>query len=173
MKDLPDAPFGIFVMSIMVELTVMKRLYLSAILAISVLTISAQNGAPRMNDMRGNQHNHSSYTHDNKGRGHGGVEFRREKPASPEQVKAIVKLMKDVSFDDKKLNVAKVCLSLRDVPVEGIRKMVKTLSFSDNKMELLKYAYDYCYDREHYFTLCEELSFSSDKDELLRYLKKR
>ena len=159
-------------MNIMVELTVMKRLYLSAILAISVLTISAQNGAPRMNDMRGNQHNHSSYTHDNKGREHG-VEFRREKPASPEQVKAIVKLMKDVSFDDKKLNVAKVCLSLRDVPVEGIRKMVKTLSFSDNKMELLKYAYDYCYDREHYFTLCEELSFSSDKDELLRFISKQ
>ena len=150
----------------------MKRLYLSAILAISALTISAQNGAPRMNDMRGNQHNHSSYTHDYKGRGRD-VEFHREKPASPEQVKAIVKLMKDVSFDDKKLNVAKVCLSLRDVPVEGIRKMVKTLSFSDNKMELLKYAYDYCYDREHYFTLCEELSFSSDKDELLRFISKQ
>ena len=150
----------------------MKRLYISAILAFSVLALSAQNGDSRINDARVNQHHKSSFSYNIKG-GVRNIESRHDMPASPEQVKAIVKLMKDVSFDDKKLNVAKVCLSLRDVPVEGIRKMVRTLSFSDNKMALLKYAYNYCYDRERYFTLCDELTFSSDRDELIRYLKRR
>ena len=164
-EELARCSFWHIRMNIMVELTFMKKLYLSAILALSVLAVSAQS-----HDRRNDGRERSVYNHEVRGRAHD--YSPRGKWANSEQVKAIVRLMNETSFDENKLEVAKVCLMLRDVPVEGIRKMVKTLSFSDNKKDLLKFAYKYCPDHENYYTLCKELSFSSDREELLRYMEK-
>jgi len=145
----------------------MKTILTSLLLTLSVMTMSAQTPkghGNRYDNQREHVARHDTDRHE--------YERRMRDAATPEQVKAIVKLIKDTSFDDHKFEVAKVCLELREVPVEGIRKMVKCFSFDDNKVEFLKYAYRYCPDRENYFTLAKELTFSSSQNELLKYIEK-
>lgn len=90
--------------------------------------------------------------------------------ASPEEVEMMVRRVKDEGFDDRRVETAKLMVTMKMVPAEGIARMASAMSFDDNRLEFLKFAYEYCADRENYFVAMDALTFSSNRDKLREYI---
>ena len=97
---------------------------------------------------------------------------RRELPpcATAEQMQAVMQTLKGQSFDDKKLEIAQLCVVIGLFCTDDLAVMAKTLSFEDNRLAFLKFAYPYCTDPERYPTLRDSFSFSSNYDALMDYI---
>lgn len=110
---------------------------------------------------RGNHRNHG-----------GGRPPRQERVicATPEQMGMVMKVLKDQSFDDKKADIAKLCVYMGTFCTSDIAQMAKLFSFDDNRLDFLKYAYQYCSDPQNYPTLRDCFSFSSNYDKLLEFI---
>lgn len=110
---------------------------------------------------------------DHRGHGHKGhhepprQEVRYIEAATPEQVMMVLDVVGKQSFDDKKMEVAKLSAALVSFRVDDLARIAKLFSFESNKVEFLKFAYATCYDPEHYYLLKDCLRFSSDFDELM------
>lgn len=87
--------------------------------------------------------------------------------ASHEQVEAALRTMDQQSFDDRRLEIAKLCVLLCPFRVSDIARMGNKFSFEEKKLEFFCYAYSYCADPENYFQLRDFLKFSTDFDKLL------
>ena len=74
------------------------------------------------------------------------------------------------SFDDKKLEIAQLCVVIGLFCTDDLAVMAKTFSFEDNRLAFLKFAYPYCTDPERYPTLRDSFSFSSNYDALMDYI---
>ena len=130
---------------------------------------------------------HGDHHGDHRGHGHKGhhepprQEVRYVEAASPEQVMMVLEVVGKQSFDDNKMEVAKLSAALVSFRVDDLARIAKLFSFrvddlariaklfsfESNKVEFLKYAYATCYDPEHYYLLKDCLRFSSDFDELM------
>lgn len=97
---------------------------------------------------------------------------RRELPpcATAEQMQAVMQTLKGQSFDDKKLEIAQLCVVIGLFCTDDLAVMAKTFSFEDNRLAFLKFAYPYCTDPERYPTLRDSFSFSSNYDALMDYI---
>lgn len=119
------------------------------------------------------QLNYGDHHGDRGGHGHKGhhepprKEVRYIGAASPEQVMMVLDVVGKQSFDDNKMEVAKLSAALASFRVDDLARIAKLFSFESNKVEFLKYAYYTCYDPEHYYMLRDCLRFSSDFDELM------
>ena len=102
---------------------------------------------------------------------HNGNDFR-EVPANSEQVRQIINVLKQTSFDDKKLEIAKLCVSLRPMMMEDIASVAKLFSFDDRRLDFLEYAMENCPDAQRYTILERTFSFSSNYREFCRYMEK-
>lgn len=120
---------------------------------------------------RGDRHERPQveYGHGN-GRHQGHQDYQVIYAASPEQVAYMMDFIKGESFDDRKLEAAKLCVTLCPVMVGDLARIASLFSFDDRKLEFLKYAYQYCPDREYYYTLRDAFSFSSNYDKLMDYI---
>lgn len=97
----------------------------------------------------------------------------RDYPATKAQEDMVVKVIKKTSFDDNKLEIAKVCLALRPMSADCIMRIAKLFSFDDSRLKFLEYAYEYCYDKQGYCKMARKyFSFSSNYQELERYVEK-
>ena len=116
---------------------------------------------------------HGDHHGDHRGHGHKGhhepprQEVRYIEAATPEQVMMVLDVVGKQSFDDKKMEVAKLSAALVSFRVDDLARIAKLFSFESNKVEFLKFAYATCYDPEHYYLLKDCLRFSSDFDELM------
>lgn len=114
--------------------------------------------------------------HHNDRHGHGDshrrppIEQRYHECASPEQMQAVMTALNGQSFDDKKLEIAKLCVTIGYFCTADMAQMAMVFSFDDKRLEFLKYAYPYCLDKENYPTLRESFSFKSNFDALLDYI---
>lgn len=90
--------------------------------------------------------------------------------ASREQIDDIVACLKDIPFDDKKLSVAKLCVTLCPIDVRGLGQIAKVFAFDDARLEFLKFAYYFCPDPQNYLDLCDVMTFSTNADKLFRQL---
>ena len=103
--------------------------------------------------------------------GHHGHEVRQEvrytECARPEQVAMVLQVMENQSFDDKKLEVAKLCVSLAAFEVHDLATIAAKFSFDDKRKEFLIYAHQTCCDPERYFLLRDCFSFRSNFDEMM------
>ena len=90
--------------------------------------------------------------------------------ASHEQMQAVMDALNGQSFDDKKLEIAKLCVTIGYFCTADMAQMATVFSFDDKRLEFLKYAYPYCLDKEQYPTLRESFSFRSNFDALLDYI---
>lgn len=97
-------------------------------------------------------------------RGYYGPEF---KAASPEQVNAIVRYIKTISFDKEKLEAAKLCAMLCPIRVVDLSRIAELFSFDDSRVDFLIYAYRYCPDPQYYPMLKDCFSFTTSYDKLL------
>lgn len=91
--------------------------------------------------------------------------------ATEEQVNMIIDCLKQESFDDAKLRVAELSVTLCPVLAADLKKIAELFSFDDRRLQFLQYAYAFCPDREHYIGMKNTFSFSSNFDKLVDYIQ--
>ena len=156
----------------------MKKILL-ALAMIATMTANAQS-TWRDTDNQQYNNNYSTYNNHN-GYGQGYYIDERDymnpqkrdyiRHAENKEVTMIVNLLKKLSFDDQRLEAAKVCISLRPMMAEDIQKMAKTFSFDDGRMKFLEFAFAYCVDREKYYIMNDVFTFRSNADKCFKNLK--
>ena len=127
----------------------MKKLFFILLLALSTMTAGAQH-----------RHDH----HAPHGRGN---ERHRIECATHEQMSMVMHTLSQQSFDDKKLEIAKLCVVLGHFCVDDLARMAGTFSFDEKRLAFLIFAYDYCEDPQNYFALRDAFSFRSNFDTLM------
>lgn len=90
--------------------------------------------------------------------------------ATHEQMHMTLKVMGDQSFDDKKLEIAQLCVTLGHFCTDDLARMAALFSFDDNRLKFLQYAYPYCQDPQNYYSLREVFSFKSNFDTMMETL---
>lgn len=71
------------------------------------------------------------------------------------------------SYDDKRMEVAKLCVVLCPFPVRDLAKMADCFTMEDRKVDFLIFAHPYCPDKENYYQLRDVLRYRSDYDKLM------
>lgn len=113
----------------------------------------------------GAQHHHGDRPGSRNGdRGHGRHHIEC---ATGEQMNMAMQVLENQSFDDKKLDVAKLCVTLGHFCVEDLARMAAVFSFDDNRTKFLIYAYDFCPDQQNYYMLRDVFSFRSNFDTMM------
>ncbi|MFM2227635.1 MAG: hypothetical protein RL664_978 [Bacteroidota bacterium] len=74
-------------------------------------------------------------------------------------------------FDDTKLSAAKQVAKANCLNTDQIVVIMKIFGFEDSRLEFAKYAYDFCFDQNNYYTISEGFSFDSSSEELNEYIE--
>ena len=74
-------------------------------------------------------------------------------------------------FDDTRLSTAKQVAKANCLTTEQIIEIMKIFGFDDTRLDFAKYAYDYCFDQNNYYTVGEGFSFDSSTEELNEYIE--
>ena len=90
--------------------------------------------------------------------------------ATPDQMYQLMHTLKNQSFDDKRLEVAELCVILGSFCTDDLARMASTFTYDDKRLEFLKYAYPYCVDKEQYPRLHDCFTFRTNYDALIRYI---
>ena len=88
--------------------------------------------------------------------------------ATPEQMNMTMQVLEQQSFDDKKLEVAKLAVVLGHFCTKDLARIAETFSFDDQRLTFLLFAYDYCEDPQNYPALRDVFSFDSNYDKLIK-----
>ena len=92
--------------------------------------------------------------------------------ATPDQMALVMKTIKKQSFDEGKLEIANLCVTLGQFCTEDLAVMAGLFSFDDHRLAFLKYAYTYCTDPQNYFRLRDSFTFRSNYDALMEYIQR-
>ena len=112
------------------------------------------------------QRHHDDHDHGRDyGRGHGGR--ARVECATHEQMQMSMNVLEQQPFDDKKLEIAKLCVTLGHFCVDDIARLASVFSFDENRLKFLIYAYNYCEDPQYYYSLRDVFTFQSNFDTLM------
>ena len=90
--------------------------------------------------------------------------------AEEDEVTAMAARMKAQSFDSDRLALGKVIVASANLTASQIAYLAQTIDFSNTQVEFLKYAYQYCIDRENYYKTVDILTFNSDKKKVMDYI---
>ena len=134
----------------------MKHFLLILVLVCAGVTVQAQPPYAR-HDHRDGRHQPQPTEH-------------RSPCATPEQMQLVVQTLKNQSFDDKRLEVAKLCVAIGHFCVSDLARMAEEFGYDENRLEFFKFAHPYCVDPENYPRLRGSLYFSSNYDKLMDYL---
>lgn len=74
-------------------------------------------------------------------------------------------------FDETRLSTAKQVAKANCLTTEQIVAIMKIFGFDETRLEFAKYAYDYCFDKNNYYTVSEGFSFDSSTEELNQYIE--
>ena len=94
-------------------------------------------------------------------------------PCPPSEFMEIKHLVRSADFENDKMNIAKQATSAHYFYVDQIADIARLFDFEHNKLEYVKFAYDYCIDRNLYYKLNGIFEFSSSKDELNEFINSR
>jgi hypothetical protein len=81
--------------------------------------------------------------------------------------------MKNLTFDDNMLQVAKTALKNSAVTTAQIADLMSVFTFDNKKLEFAKYAYDKTIDKQNYYQLNDDFSFNSSATDLDKYIASR
>ncbi len=87
--------------------------------------------------------------------------------ATSEQLSMAVEVLKELNFDDKRLEVAKLCVTLGHFCTEDLARMARVFSFDDNRTKFLIYAHAYCEDPQNYYYLRDVFEFNSNFETMM------
>ena len=90
------------------------------------------------------------------------------KVANAEQLQFALQVIGKQSYDDKRMEVAKLCVVLCPFPVRDLERMANCFTMEDRKVDFLIYAHKYCPDKENYYQLRHCLRYNSDYDKLMQ-----
>lgn len=93
--------------------------------------------------------------------------------ATPEQMQMVMQTLKAQSFDEKKLEIAQLCVTIGHFCTDDLALMAGEFAFDDNRLFFLQYAYPYCSDPERYPALQECFAFRSNYDKLMQSIYKK
>lgn len=94
-------------------------------------------------------------------------------PCPPSEFMEIKHLVRSADFENDKMNIAKQATSAHYFYVDQIAEIARLFDFEHNKLEYVKFAYDYCIDRNLYYKLNGIFEFSNSKDELNDFINSR
>ena len=101
------------------------------------------------------------------GAGHHEPRGRYIECATSEQLSMTMRVLEQQSFDDKKLEIAELCVTLGRFCVDDLARIAKVFSFDERRLQFLVYAYDYCQDPQNYYSLRDVFSFRSNFDTMM------
>lgn len=78
--------------------------------------------------------------------------------------------IKNESFDNSRLNLAKQIVSGNGMNAAQITEICKLFSFENNALEFAKFAYQYCLDANKYYLVNEAFKHDSSKRELNEFI---
>ena len=104
---------------------------------------------------------------------HGQVPARHIVCATPEQLSMTLQVVGNQSQDDKKLEIAKLAVTLGHFCTDDLARVAQLFSFDKNRLAFLLYAHTYCEAPQNYPSLRDVFSFQSNYDELIRTLYPR
>lgn len=87
--------------------------------------------------------------------------------ANAEQVQWALQIIQKQSYDDKRMEVAKLCVVLCPFTTRDLGRMVDLFTMEDRKVDFLIFAHPYCPDKENYYFLRDKLRYRSDQDKLM------
>ena len=88
--------------------------------------------------------------------------------ATPEQLRMTLNVLENQSFDDKKLEIANLCVVLGHFCTEDLARIAQKFSFDDNRKKFLIFAYPYCQDPQNYYYLRDVFDFDSNFDDMMK-----
>ncbi|MBQ7490964.1 MAG: DUF4476 domain-containing protein [Bacteroidales bacterium] len=94
-------------------------------------------------------------------------------PCNDNDFREIKDLIRSETFEDSKLTVAKQATLSELLTVDQLAEIAALFTFEDTKLEYLKFAYDFCFDRNKYYKLNNVFTYSSSIDELNEYIRGR
>lgn len=74
------------------------------------------------------------------------------------------------NFSSDKMKVAKQAIPGHNLTAMQIKDLALMFTFDSDRLELLKFAYQFCFDPQNYYLVYEVLTYSSSKDELDKYI---
>ena len=141
----------------------MKRLFIFLVAA--MMAVGAMAQPPHHHDS-----NHAP------GHGHGpghSHESRHIICATQEQLSMTLQVLEQQSFDDKRLEVAKLAVTLGHFCTDDLARIAQIFAFDDRRLEFLLYAHAYCEDPQNYPALRDVFKFQSNYDKLIDTLYPR
>lgn len=94
------------------------------------------------------------------------------KLCSDSDVSQIISLMEQDPFDDTRMHYAKGFVKKnRLLSTEQIRRIAAAFSYDKARLPFVKYAYDYCADKENYSALGNVFAEKASKDSFADFLK--
>ncbi len=81
--------------------------------------------------------------------------------------------IKNKTFDDDKMTVAKQIARSKCLTSEQIRDILKAIDYEDSRLEFAKYAYDFAYDPDNYYKVNDGFEFEMTIEELDEYLQNK
>lgn len=145
-----------------------KRLFVLFVTAVMTISLSAQGhpGEHRQPQPQPQPQHH----HQQQQPQHHQPQHLQPKTISPEQMQKVMETLRKQDFDDKKLEVAKLSVTLCPFTTEDLARVATLFTFDDQRLEFLEYAYYYCADQENYFRLRRSFKFETSFDELMEHL---
>ena len=155
----------------------MAKKVLVAVMAVMV-AVGMMAQPPRQHGQQPREPQHHEQHHEQRhvdapchhGSEHGRCPAHQIVCATPEQVAMTLQVVGNQSFDDKKMEIAKLAVTLGHFCTEDLARVARLFSFDENRLEFLKYAHAYCEDPQNYPALRDVFSFQSNYDDLMRTL---
>lgn len=96
-------------------------------------------------------------------------------PMTEEEVKSVIKALRQESFDNTRAQVARqiVSTSPKRFLSTQIKQMVQCFDFENARLEFAKFAFDYVQDPERYYVVNEAFDFDGSKQALARHIESR
>ncbi|WCM43395.1 DUF4476 domain-containing protein [Flavobacterium sp. CBA20B-1] len=82
-------------------------------------------------------------------------------------------LKKSASFDDNKLAYIQQQVGVTWFTSQQIAVLLDTFSFDTNRLKAGKLLFDYCADKQNFYTVYDSFDFNSNRQELMNYISNR
>lgn len=92
---------------------------------------------------------------------------------SDADLQVLIQTMKNASFEEKMIEVAKTALKDRQLKTTQVHLLLEEITFEANKLELAKFCYDKTIDKNNYYTLYNDFAFSNYSTQLDKYINSR
>ncbi|HUM50250.1 MAG TPA: DUF4476 domain-containing protein [Chitinophagales bacterium] len=124
--------------------------------------------------------NNGNYNNNNNGWNNAGwnnngnnYNYNNNNLLSDADLQVLIQTMKNASFEEKMIEVAKTALKDRQLKTTQVHLLLEEITFEANKLELAKFCYDKTIDKNNYYTLYNDFSFSNYSTQLDKYINSR